>query len=68
MSDGPELDESNFLDPEWNRAWYQLRNAGWPDFAIWDMVASVDDAGWPDYLDVLISGKSNVTSLREDRG
>ena len=48
MNDESELDETNFLDPEWNRAWYHLRNAGWPDFAIWDMVASVDDAGWPE--------------------
>ncbi len=48
MSDDPELDETNFLDPEWNRAWYQLRHLCYLDPEIWDMVASVDDADWPE--------------------
>ena len=46
MSDKSKSDEIGVLDPEWDRAWYQLRSDGFSDSDIWDMVRSVDDATW----------------------
>ena len=44
ISDGID----NFLEPEWNRAWWKLRATGYSDDEIWAMAASVEDASWPE--------------------
>ena len=48
MNDESGLGETNFLDPEWERAWGKLRHAGYSDSEIWEMAASVEDADWPE--------------------
>lgn len=48
MNDESISDEIDVLDPEWKRAWGQLRASGYSDDEIWAMAASVEDASWPE--------------------